>query len=79
VIDSRKDFEKIKRYFFENHGEGVSINREDTETYYWSGAELDISLEYSDSAGGNIEFSFRPIHKEEEKVAKLQSRRDWEK
>jgi hypothetical protein len=79
VIDTREEFEKIKKYFFENHGEGVSVSREETETYYWAGAELDISLEFSGLSGGFIEYSFRPIHKEEEKIAKRQSHRDWEK
>jgi hypothetical protein len=79
LIDSYEDFSRIKESFSDSYGEGVSLSREDTETYYWSGAELDLSLEYSESAGGRIEYSFRPIHKQEEKNAKLKAAHDWDK
>jgi len=78
LIDTYKDFGTIKEIFFKSYGEGVSVSREDTETYYWAGAELDLSLEYSESSGGRIEYSFRPIHKQEEKKAKLKAAHDWD-
>ena len=81
VIDSFEDFAKIKKHFFDNYGEGVSVSREEdeTETWYWAGAELDICLEYSEKSGGRIEYSFRPIHKREEKDAKIKAIHDWDK
>lgn len=79
VIDTYPDFVKIRKHFFDLYGEGVSVSREDTETYYWSGSELDISLEYSEMSGGRIEYSFRPIHKQEEKEAKVNAAHDWDK
>ena len=78
LIDSYQDFATIKAIFFKIYGEGVSVGREDTETYYWAGAELDISLEYSESDGGRVEYSFRPIHKQEEKKAKLKVAHSWD-
>jgi len=78
LIDSYEDFAKIKKLFFDTYGEGVSVSREDTETYYWAGAELDVSLEYSEQSGGRIEYSFRPIHRLEEKNAKLNAAHDWD-
>jgi len=81
VIDSYEEFAHIKKHFFDTYGEGISVSREETETYYWAGAELDISLEYNGQAGpgGQIEYSFRPIHKQEEKDAKSKAARDWDK
>lgn len=80
AIDSREEFEKIRRHFFDAYGEGISVSREEEEeNYYWSGAELDVCLEYSDKTGGRIEYSFRPIHKKEEKEAKIKAIQDWEK
>lgn len=81
VIDTHEDFAKIKKHFFDLYGEGVSVSCEETETetYYWAGAELDISLEYSEMSGGRIEYSFRPIHKQEEKEAKAKAIHDWDK
>jgi len=70
-IESHENFARLKEIFFESYGEGVSVSRDETETYYWAGAELDLSLEYSDASRGRIEYSFRPIHKQEEKKAKL--------
>ncbi len=78
VIDSYGEFQKIKKHFFKNFGEGVSLSVEERETYYWAGAELDLSLEYTEKDGGRIEYSFRPIHKQEEKKAKAQAAHDWD-
>ncbi|SEM34879.1 hypothetical protein SAMN04489760_11151 [Syntrophus gentianae] len=78
LIDSYENFARIKESFFDSYGEGVSVSREETETYYWSGAELDLSLEFSEATCGRIEYSFRPIHKQEEKKAKLKAIQDWD-
>ncbi|OPY17257.1 MAG: hypothetical protein A4E74_01371 [Syntrophus sp. PtaB.Bin075] len=81
IIDSREEFKKIRKHFFDTHGEGVSVSHEEeeTESCYWAGAELDICLRYSEKSGGRIEYSFRPIHKREEKEAKIKAIHDWEK